>query len=263
MKKAVVFDVAGTLLERYRAVKNVNTGKITDKGTTLEIIDDLPNTALVVLQSDTRACIMKENANTRFYDFLIKRNINIDISYSSSDISKEDIIKRLKNDKTLIKEFQEVAYILAKNYEFIEICSGSAFVFDANKNKITHIIAAGGKLFPNVKKVIKTLNHKQIDTYIASGDREDSLYEIGNIIKVPLSNVFPTMNMKGKGEIIKELKKKYKVMMVGNGPNDVLAFKNADVSVLTLEQKEPVSQSLMQSAEYIINDIIEVLDIKF
>ena len=33
----------------------------------------------------------------------------------------------------------------------------------------------------------------------------------------------------------------YKVMMVGDGLNDVLAFKKADVSVLTIEQQEEVS----------------------
>ncbi|MDR1721750.1 MAG: HAD family hydrolase [Methanobrevibacter sp.] len=261
--KAVVFDVAGTLLERLRAVKNVHTGEVTDKETTLDIIDELPNTALVVLQTDTRTCIMKANENMTFYDFLVKHKIPIDISYSSSNIDKNEVVERLKEDKTLVKEFQEVAQILAKKYNFIEICSGSAFVFNVSTNKIDYVIAAGGKIFPNVRKVIDTLSSENIETYIASGDREDSLYEIGDIIKIPDGNVFPTADMERKAEIVKEIKKTHKVMMVGNGPNDVLAFKNADVSVLTLEQKEPVTDSLMKSADYVINDIIEVLDIDF
>ena len=52
-------------------------------------------------------------------------------------------------------------------------------------------------------------------------------------------------------------------MMVGDGLNDVLAFKRADVSVLTIEQQEEISPKLMDKTDYIIDDIREVSDIDF
>ena len=52
-------------------------------------------------------------------------------------------------------------------------------------------------------------------------------------------------------------------MMVGDGPNDIMAFKKADISVLTLEQKEEVSSKMYKSADYNINDISGVLEIDF
>jgi len=52
-------------------------------------------------------------------------------------------------------------------------------------------------------------------------------------------------------------------MMVGNGPNDVLAFEESDLAVLTLEQKEKVSKLVIDAADIIINQICQVLDVEF
>lgn len=256
--------MAGTLLKRCRVVKNLKIGKAENELSTLEDINNLPDTALVVLQTDTETCLMNVDENMRFYDFLKKYNINIDISYSISKIDKTDILNGLKDNDILVKEFQDVARELNnKNNKTMEICSGSAFVFDKLENKITHIIAAGGKIFSNVYKVVETLKSRDIPLFIASGDRSQSLYEIGKMLNLPKENIYLTANTERKQEIVKELKEKYKVMMVGNGPNDVLAFKESDVSVLTLQQNEYISDELKSKANYIINDIIEVLDIEF
>ena len=52
-------------------------------------------------------------------------------------------------------------------------------------------------------------------------------------------------------------------MMVGDGINDILAFKNADVSVLTVQQKEEVSTKLLNKTDFIVEEISEILDINF
>jgi Cu+-exporting ATPase len=264
MKKAVVFDVAGTLIKRCRSVKNLNTGKIENEKSTLETIDTSANLALVVIQTDTKSCLMNADGNMKFYDFLKRYDVNVDISYSISKITEPEIMKCLKEDNTLLKEFQEVAQDLNSKNEPIEVCSGSAFIFDELKNKITHVIAAGGKIFPNVSFVIETLKKRGIQSFIASGDRSESLYEIGKIIKIPYESIFTTANTKMKQNIVRQLKREdYKVMMVGNGPNDVLALKEADISVLTLEQEEHMSNELKSKAKHVINHITEILDIEF
>ncbi|MDR2829909.1 MAG: HAD family hydrolase [Methanobrevibacter sp.] len=264
MKKVIVFDVAGTLIKRCRSVKSLRIDKIENEISTLDTMDTLPNSALVVLQTDTKTCLMNANKDMRLYDFLKKYNVNIDISYSISKLTEAEIIECLKEDNTLLKEFQEVALDLISKNKSIEICSGSAFVFDGLKNKITHIIAAGGKVFPNVQYVIETLKKRGIQSFIASGDRVKSLHELGRIIDIPDENIFTTANTKRKQSIIKQLKNEnYKVMMVGNGPNDILAFKEADISVLSLEQKDHVTDELKNNVKHIINHIDEVLDIGF
>jgi Cu+-exporting ATPase len=83
------------------------------------------------------------------------------------------------------------------------------------------------------------------------------------MIGIEKENIFDTVSTKGKQEIVEKLKKDYKVMMVGNGPNDVLAFESADLAILTTEQEEPIPQKVIASADIVINKITEILAIDF
>jgi Cu+-exporting ATPase len=262
-KKAIVFDISGTLLERCRAVKNMKTGEVSEGISSLDIIDQTKNTALVVLQTDIKKCLMLAPPEKKLYDFIKKYNIPMDISYSSLDIDKNELLHRLEGSNVILEEFHETARYLSKKNNFIQLCSGSAFILNVATNEIEYIITAGGKVFPNVSKVIETLKNRGIDMFIASGDRAKSLKEFAEIVNVPMENVFETANTYRKGEIVRNLKNDYKVMMVGNGPNDILAFKEADLAVLTLEQGEKVSQKIYDVTDFVINKITEVLDIDF
>lgn len=262
-KKAIVFDNAGTLLERCRVVKKKKSGERAGISS-LDIIDEMGNSALVVLQTDTKKCLLKANPEKKLYDFIKDNNIPLDISYSSANITKDEILPHLKHDDIKIKDFQETAYQLNDENTFIELCSGSAFILNLDNNEVEYVIAAGGKVFPHVSNVIKTLHNRGVKTFIASGDRAKSLDELAEIINLPKENVFETANTERKKEIIANLKKEgHKVMMVGNGPNDILAFEEADLAVLTLEQKEKVSKRVFDAADIIINKICQVLDIDF
>ena len=71
-----------------------------------------------------------------------------------------------------------------------------------------------------------------------------------------------------KGNGIKIILDKYgydfnNTYAIGDGLNDILAFKEADVSVLTIEQQEEVSPKMMDKTDYVIEDIIEVTMIDF
>ena len=81
---------------------------------------------------------------------------------------------------------------------------------------------------------------------------------------VPEDNPFGTVSTRGKCEVVTPLKDGgYKVMMVGDGLNDILAFKKDDVSVLTIEQQEEVSPKMMDKTDYVIKVIFEVTEIDF
>ena len=54
MKKAVVFDNSGTLIERYRVIKDVSCGKVFTDINSLDLIDAADSLALVVLQFNTK-----------------------------------------------------------------------------------------------------------------------------------------------------------------------------------------------------------------
>lgn len=151
---------------------------------------------------------------------------------------------------------------MARHYD-VQICSGSGFIVDLDKGKIEYTITSGGKIFPEVKYVVKELQERGIDIFIASGDRKGSLQELARYIGIPEENVFDTADSWKKGEIVKGLKRNYKVMMVGNSVNDVLALKEADIGVLTTQQKEKNPQMVYDAADVIVENIKEILDIDF
>ena len=89
-KKAIVFDNSGTLLERFRVIKDVSTGELITHVNSLDLIDTCLNAALVVLQFNTTR-LKDLDPNTLISDFILENNIEFDISYYSTDVSKEEI----------------------------------------------------------------------------------------------------------------------------------------------------------------------------
>lgn len=262
-RKAVVFDNSGTLIRRDRVLKDIESGKVYHHLNSLEVIGFSPKLVLVVLQTDPAKCLLNAKPHQTIYQFLIRNKVDIDISYSNKKVTKKEVLHALKNDQATIKDVQDtINAIIEKSYE-VEICSGSGFIIDISQGKVEYTISSGGKIFPEVISVVEYLKKKDIDIYIASGDRKGSLQQLARYISIPLKNVFPTAHTHKKRDIVKNLKKKYKVMMVGNSINDVLALKEADLGVLTTQQKENLPINVFEAADIVISNIKEIKDIEF
>jgi len=261
--KAVVFDNSGTLIKRYKAIKDLRTGVICDNIATINIVDQDKNRALVVLQTDPSKCINKAKPNQTIRHFLKKNGVDFDISYSQVDISKDELLDVIKDDKACISDIQDTYYSVVEKKYNVNICSGSGFIVNMKTGNIEFTITAGGRIFKEVPFVINELKNRGIDIFVASGDRKTSLEQLAMFINLPRKNVYDTANSRRKKEIIKELKKKYKVMMVGNSSNDILALEEADIGVLTLQQKDKTPAKVYAAADYVIKNIQELLNIDF
>ena len=262
--KVVVFDNSGTLIERYRAIKDLRTGVICDYINSIDLVDLVPNRALVVLQTDPAKCLANAISNQTIFHFLEKNKVNFDISYSSGDIQKEEVFKTIKNDKQAhILDVQDtISTVIDKKYN-VQICSGSGLILNVDKQKIEFTITAGGKIFPEVPEVINELKKRGFQIFVASGDRKTSLEQLADFIDIPCENTYGTADAGKKREIIKKLKEGSQVMMVGNSANDIPALKEADIGVLTLQQGENVPPKVYDAADVVIHNIKEILDIKF
>ena len=262
-KKAIVFDNSGTLVKRLRVVKNLKTNKFCHNTNSLNLVSKYNNLVLVVLQFNP-ICLKNADQNIRLYDFIKKHNVKFDISYFIEEISTEDVIDILKNDQITIKDITEGILELDKKTHNIDLCIGSAIIVDSKEKKVDFTISSAGFLFPNTKKTIEILKNRDIDIFIASGDRSRVIERLTEIFTLDKSHAYPTANSKRKAEIVKELKNKgYKVMMVGDGLNDILAFEAADVSVLTIEQIEEVDEKVLNTTDFTIKNILEVTEIDF
>ncbi|MGZ7120219.1 MAG: HAD family hydrolase [Methanobacterium sp.] len=261
--KAIVFDNSGTLIERYRALKEIKTDSIIDNVSSLDIIENGVDRALVVLQTDPAKCIINARPYQTIYDFITRNKINISISYSMTEIQKKEIIEAIKDDKAQVKDIQDTIKAVRDKKYNVQLCSGSGIIVALNKKKIEFTISSGGKVFPQVPQVIDELQNRDIDIFIASGDREASLKNLAEYIGLPPENVFDTADAWKKMEIVKGLKRNYTVMMVGNSVNDIFALEEADIGVLTEQQKEKNPKKLYDVADVVISNINEILDIEF
>ena len=264
MKKAVVFDNSGTLIERYRVIKDVFNKKLFTDVNSLDLIDGADSLALAVLQFNTNK-FLRLNPNALLCDIIREFNIDFDISFSTEPVSKSEVKKILDNEKTAtVFDITEGFEILGEKISQMDLCNGSALIVDMNLERIAYTITSAGKLFPKVFETVETLKSRGIEIFIASGDRKGAISRLANMLDVPEENAYGTVSTRGKCEVVSILKDGgYKVMMVGDGLNDLLAFNKADVSVLTIEQQEEVSPKMMDKADYVIEDIFEVTKIDF
>lgn len=264
MKKAVVFDNSGTLIERYRVIKDVMSGNIFTDINSLDLIDQNDSLALVVLQYNTNK-LLDLDPNTLISDVIKEYDIDFDVSFTSFETTKEEIKKILLNEKSaVVSDITDGFPILEKKVPHMELCNGSAVIIDMDIGIIAYTITSAGKLFDGVIDTVNDLKSQGCEIFLASGDRKGAINRLADMLDISKDNAHGSVSTRGKCEVVKSLQNDgYKVMMVGDGLNDVLAFKRADVSVLTIEQQEEVSPKLMDKTDYIIESISEVKDIDF
>lgn len=264
MKKAIVFDNSGTLIERYRVIKDVINGNVFTDINSLDLIDQADALALVVLQFNTNK-LLDLDQNLLISDVIKQYNIDFDVSFSTKQVSKAEVKEILENEaSSTVSDITDGFGILREKIPHFELCNGSALIVDMDLGVVAYTITSAGKFFPRVFETVETLKSRGIEIYIASGDRKGAINKLANMLDIPEDNAYGTVSTRGKCEVVSILKDGgYKVMMVGDGLNDVLAFKKADVSVLTIEQQEEVSPKLMDKTDYIIEDIFEVTMIDF
>ena len=261
--KAVVFDNSGTLLERYRIIKDVSSGEFITEINSLDLIDELETAALVVLQFNI-SCLKKLNPGMRVYDLIVDYDISYDVSYSSMAVSDEEVDEILRNDDTVLADITDGLPILKEEVPRMELCIGSALILNVAEKRVAYTITTAGQLFDNAADTVFKLKNRGIEVYLASGDRKGAIKMLASFLDIPASHGHGSVTTQGKADVIKGLKDEgYKVMMVGDGPNDVLAFSYADVAVLTVEQYGNAPEALKSKADYVINDISQVLDIDF
>lgn len=261
MKIAVVFDSAGTLLRMYRVAKNINTGAILNEVVSTELVSRKPYCALLVMQINSNKLI-KCPPDMLISDLIKKYKIGIEVGCSRIYVDNNIALSVVENDtRATMSDLQDVMAEVKQRCKNI-FYLGVGLVIDLETKSIPYVICTGGKIYSNSCSVIQTLTEKGISVYIASGDSMRNLQPLANNVCVPLECVYEISTPKKKEEIVKRLKEQYdKVVMVGDGINDILAFRAADLSVLSVQQTGKCPPILSDEADIVIHDIKEIIGI--
>ncbi len=261
MKIAVVFDSAGTLLRMYRVAKNINTGAILNEVVSTDLVGKKPHCALLVMQIDSNR-LTKCPPDMLISDFIDKYNIGIDVGCSRAQVDNETALSVVKHDmRATMSDLQDVMAAVKQKCKNI-FYMGAGLIIDVEEKSIPYVVCTGGKIYSNSCNVIQALTEKGISVYIASGDSMRNLQPLAKNVCVPLECVYEISTPKKKEEIVKRLKDQYdKVVMVGDGINDILAFRAADLSVLSIQQTGKCPPLLCEEADIVINDIKEIIGI--
>lgn len=251
----MVMDVAGTLMRMYRVAKDIHRDVILERIVTGELIMEKSGRALVVPQIDPDI-IISRNPEDLIGVLATGREQCIKISCSSSRILPEEVLRILKSSPVKMRELQETCSMVKAK------CPGNyrtaGFIVDQDHGGIVYALSTGGIPFPGLERVLIDLDAMGADVYLASGDSKRSLKSLADLGIEP-SRMNPVANPQRKKDIVAELKKRYgRVVMVGDGLNDIYALREADLGVLTVEQNTRPSPGLLDSADAIIRSISDL-----
>lgn len=106
---------------------------------------------------------------------------------------------------------------------------GKTCLFFAKENRLLGVISVSDVIKEDSKEAISLMKEEGLSVIMLTGDNYRTTKKIASDVGVDafVSDVLPD----GKSEVIKELKKYGKVMMVGDGINDAPALTQADIGV--------------------------------
>ncbi|MBN2734163.1 MAG: HAD family hydrolase [Methanomicrobiaceae archaeon] len=263
MRTAVVFDSAGTLLHTYRIAKDILNNKTVEGVETTTLTCSARGRALVLLYAHSQN-IVNAPGEELLSSYLSNNRIKFGIACSCGVVSMSEVSDILYSDnEAKLADLQSCiksVWNCCKKLPVVAMNSG--VIVNKNINRIEYAITSGGRPFSGAKKTIQTLQEMDIATYVASGDRTDKLMKMADYLGIPHGNIHGVATPSMKAQIVRDLKLQYdKVIMVGDGVNDISAMKEADIAILTEQQKSKKPAVLLNAADFIITDVSEVIGI--
>jgi len=260
MSVAVVFDSAGTLLNTYRVAKDIRHRKLLPGIETTTLTFSSPDRVLIVLPVHSQD-LMASPADTLLSEYLLSRQIGFGVSCTRKIVTSGDIGDVLYADRTAtVGDLQECirnVWSVCREEQMVTLNSGA--IIDMAMRDIEFTITAGGWPFEGAKDVITSLHRMGVPTFIASGDRVTKLEKMADFLGIPRDRVYGVATPTVKAQIVSDLRQEYdRVVMVGDGINDLAAMRNADIAILTLQQPGDRPGELFKAADHVVKDVGEV-----
>lgn len=260
---AVVFDSAGTLLRTWRTAKSVLSGEVMPEVQTTTLTTESPDRVLTMLPVRPRD-VMAEPAATLLSAYLVAHGFGYAISCANRAVSSEEVGTALYGDRRArvgdLQDCIRAVWTCCRDQPAVALNAG--VIVNLALPGIEYTIATGGVPFPGAVEAIRGLAALGADVYVASGDRVEKLLPMTRRLGIPDDRVHGTATPSGKAAIVRGLHERYgRVLMVGDGENDIAAMREADLGVLSLQQPGERSETVRDAAGRTITDLAEVVGI--
>lgn len=245
----IVFDKTGTLTNGYLSISRINNHCDESEKRLLEILGSIEKHSNHPLAKGIIKYLRNEKIKPNI-DFMTEDLIgygvkaqegnNVYYACNAELLEKLDVINSYKEEERKMKQEGNYVIYLVKN------------------KKVIATFGLKDTIRKESKKVINLLKEKGFNIYLFSGDNEITTSKISKELEI--NNVISGLNCEEKKAFINSLNKEgKKVMVVGDGTNDALAFANASIGVAL---KSPNELALL-SADVVLttNNLFKVLDI--
>jgi Cu+-exporting ATPase len=263
MSIAVVFDSAGTLLNTYRVAKDIRNQKLLPGIETTTLTFSSPDRVLIVIPVHSKD-LMAAPPESLLSEYLVRHDIGFGVSCTRKITTADEIGDILyADDSARVRDLQECirnVWTVCKEESVVTLNSGA--IINMAQRRIEFAITAGGWPFDGAKEAITALHRMGVPTFIASGDRVTKLERMADHLGIPRDRVYGVATPTVKAQIINDLRQEYdKVLMVGDGINDLCAMRNADIAILTVQQPGDRPEDLYKEADYVVKSVGEVVTI--
>jgi Cu+-exporting ATPase len=263
MSIAVVFDSAGTLLNTYRVAQDIGNHKLLPGIETTTLTFSSPDRVLIILPVHSKD-LMAAPPEAFLSEYLVRHDIGFGISCTRKITTAGEIGDVLyADDRARVGDLQECirnVWTVCKEESVVTLNSGA--IINMAQRGIEFAITAGGWPFDGAKEAITALHRMGVPTFIASGDRVTKLEKMADYLGIPRDRVYGVATPTVKAQIINDLRQEYdRVLMVGDGINDLCAMRNADIAILTVQQPGDRPEDLYKEADYVVKSVGDVVTI--
>lgn len=219
----IVFDKTGTLTSDQPSIRKIHTFAYYDENQVL-----LLAACAEYKQTHPIARAILEEAQKRHLRLNIVEDAMYEVGYG--------LKVKLGNDAICVGSFkfmqtEQIVYP-ETIFPIQSICDeqGYSLVYVACNGKLIGIIELCPTLHFEIKQIITHLHQRHLKTYIISGDHQKPTQHLAE--QLGIDNYFSEVLPMDKANLIKKLQQEGKtICFVGDGINDAIALKQADVSI--------------------------------
>ncbi len=227
--KYLCFDKTGTLTKGELKIKEMDIENLKYLGLIygLELLSEHPISKAFVRYAKEKNIQAEKN----FSDIKTLAGLGIKASWEKSSLLLGNL-ELMKNEKVKITK-----YFDSKIKEHLE--HGFGLVIFSFDGSVKAVFSLEDEIKPHAKEVIQALKDKNIIPFLLTGDNTKTAENLAKVLGI--ENVHSQLLPDEKYNILKSLQKKGKVMFVGDGINDSLSIKQADIGV-TLDSGSDISK---------------------